>query len=464
MPYYMIKTEQKALEINLNDNIYGTFAEIGAGQEVARNFFQVGAAAGTIAKTMSAYDKKFSDAIYGTEDHGRYVCENRLHKMLDHEYTLMEERLVTYRNDSNFFVFADTVAAINYTRTVKGQGWLGVRFQLDNNKQPNNLIIHVKMKDKNNRQQQESIGMLGVNMIYACYYFNDDMNKFVQSLNDGIKDRIEIDMIRLTGDDFIDVDNRLLSYYLLKYNLTKVAMFDENGQSIHASSFLYKKNLMVVRGHYRPPTNTTVEAFDSSFNQFKDELNLENNKSEFLCELTMDNITVDGKIDENDYLQRAIALNTLGKKVIISSCNNHQVLINYLSDYKTKRLSLVIGARELNRMMKSKYEANKEGRLLVAFGELFNERIKVYVYPAYDKEKDRILVAENIDIPAGIHFLYKHLLDNGQLINIKNYKVSSLKVIPYNIFQRIISDDTGWEKHVPESIVKLIKEKGFFVE
>ena len=462
MAYQMIKSEQKALEINLNDAIYGTFAEIGAGQEVARNFFQVGAAAGTIAKTMSAYDKTFSDAIYGPENRGRYVCETRLLKMLEHEYQLMEERLVTYRNDSNFFVFADTVAAINYSRTVKGQGWLGVRFQLHCDAKPNNLIIHVKMKDKNNRQQQEAIGMLGVNMIYACYYYQDDMNQFIQSLNDGIKDRIEIDMIRLSGPDFSEIDNRLLSYYLLKYDLTSVAIFDAKGQSIHASEFLYKKNLMVVRGHYRPPTNTTLEAFSASYQQFKEENEINDEDAEFVCELTMENILQDGEINELDYLQRSIALNTIGQKVIISNCNNHQKLINYLSDYRIKSLGLVIGARELDRLMTAKYEANKDGRLLVAFGELFNENIKVYVYPAYDEAKDKILVAENIDVPAGIHFLYKHLLDNGQLININEYSIAALKIIPYNIFKSIQSGCTGWEQNVPPSILKLIQEEGYF--
>jgi len=267
----ILKPEQKALNINLDKTIYGTFAEIGAGQEVARNFFKVGAAAGTIAKTMSAYDKSYSDAIYGPEKSGRYVCESRLYKMLDHEFKLLEERLVDTNDTTKFFVFAGTVSAINYSRTIKGSGWMGVRFQLDPNGKPNDLIIHVKMKDRNNLLQQEAIGLLGVNMMYACYYYHDDLEGFVESLVDGIKGRVEVDMMRLSGPDYTHVKQSLLSLDLVKHGLTEVAMFDANGLGIHASEFLYKKPLVVVRGHFQPPTKVTQDVLDSSLVQFKQE-------------------------------------------------------------------------------------------------------------------------------------------------------------------------------------------------
>ena len=268
---HILKTEQKALEINLNDRIYGTFAEIGAGQEVARNFFQVGAAAGTIAKTMSAYDKQYSDAIYGTDE--RYVCEGRIYKMLDHEYSLIEERLKESRSDTNFFVFADSISAINYQRTIKGNGWMGMRFQHQPGSSINDVVIHVKMLDKNNRQQQEAIGILGVNLIYACFYYREDSESFIESLLDGLKSRIKIDMIRTKGEAFENYDNRLLSFYLVKSGLSELAIFDKNSNSIHASEFMYRKELMIVRGHFRPPTKVTVDAFRSSFLQFKSEPN-----------------------------------------------------------------------------------------------------------------------------------------------------------------------------------------------
>ena len=310
----VLKTEQKALEINLNDRIYGTFAEIGAGQEVARHFFQVGAAAGTIAKTMSAYDKTYSDAIYGGSNAGRYVSESRLLKMLDHEYTLMDERLQNYGESTCFFVFADTVQAINFKRTVKGNGWMGLRFQTTPGGPTNDLVLHVKMLDKNNRQQQEAIGILGVNLIYAAYYLKGKPEEMVVSLLDGLKSRLKIDMIRLSGPDFKNVDNRLLSLYLVKHSLTDVAIFNKDQLSIHSSEFMYKKNLMVVRGNYRPPTIVTEDVFNSSFDQFVGELGEPESNYELLAEITLQNLTRYGELDEKDFIDRADMLCALGHK------------------------------------------------------------------------------------------------------------------------------------------------------
>jgi len=346
------KTEQKALEINLDNSIYGTFAEIGAGQEVARNFFQVGAAVGTIAKTMSAYDKTYSDAIYGAEESGRYVCESRLYRMLDHEYGLMEERLDKDLPESTFFAFADTVAAINYARTIKGQGWLGIRFQVTPDGKPNDLVIHVKMKDNNNRQQQIAIGTLGVNLIYGAFHYHKDPEMLIASLIDGIKDRVEVDFVRLTGPDFTEVDNRLLSMYLVKHQLTEVAMFDKDGNSIHASEVMYKKGLMVVRGNFKPPTLVTEDVINTGFKQFVEDTCEHEDKCDSLimAEITVDYLKKQyGEISDKDFLDRADMLNALGQSVIISDCSNHQKLINYLSDYKIKHLGLVIGCREPRR-------------------------------------------------------------------------------------------------------------------
>ncbi|MFT5747946.1 MAG: hypothetical protein ACI920_003337, partial [Saprospiraceae bacterium] len=229
-----LETDQKTLEINLDAQVYGAFAEIGAGQEVARYFFQVGAAAGTIAKTMSAYDKLVSDDVYGTEPAGRYVCESRLYKMLDHEYDLMMRRLRNDRPDTNLFAFADTVSAVNYSRTIKGDGWLGLRFQLAPDEEPNDFVLHVKMKDKSNQLQQQAVGILGVNLIYGCYRYFEDPKVLIESLMDGLDGRISIDMIRLTGPRFTNLDNRLISLWIVKMGLTDVAIFDANKQNVQA--------------------------------------------------------------------------------------------------------------------------------------------------------------------------------------------------------------------------------------
>lgn len=459
---HILKHEQKALNINLNKKIYGTFAEIGAGQEVARNFFQAGAAVGTIAKTMSAYDKTYSDSIYGVEESGRYVCESRLYKMLDHEYGLMVDRLTTVRPDSSFFVFADTVAAINYKRTIKGQGWLGVRFQLTPDGPSNDLIIHVNLKDQSNHLQQEAIGILGVNMIYACYQSSQDMDEFVQSLVDGIWGRVEVDMLRLEGPDFEHIDNRLLSLKIVKHNLTEVAMFSKHGQAIHASEFLWKKDLMVVRGHFRPPTKVTLDVFDSGYAQFKKEEGVSPDRATIMAEFTMNNLKVKGAISEVDFLERADALCALGYNVIISDCDNHQNLVNYLADMNIGKLGLVIGVKELYQIIDEKYNNNQDGRLLVAFGELFNRNITVYVYPAYLRKGKELVSAKTLIVPDGIHFLYKHLIDANQIVEIEEYNKEQLDIMPWNILDSIKSGDKSWEDGVPEDLVSIIKEKGLF--
>ena len=454
------KTEQKALEINLDENIYGTFAEIGAGQEVARNFFQVGAAVGTIAKTMSAYDKTYSDAIYGPEPSNRYVCENRVYTMLDHEWELMEERLGA--DDKRcFFVFADTVAAINYNKTHKGNGWMGMRFQLTPNGKYNELVIHVKMKDNSNRLQQEAIGVLGVNMIYACYYYNQDPEQFVKSLKDSLDKRVEIDLIRLTGPDFENVDHRLLALYLVKNGLTEVTMFDGT-RSVHGSEFLYRKSLMVVRGNFKPPTVVTLDVIKTSFEQFRNEADIEDKNAFIVSEITLDYLREFGWISDEDFIDRADMLCALGQTVVISNCNNHQSLINYLSDFKINNLGIVIGVRELLDIINEKYYENQDGRLLVAFGELFTKKVKIYAYPALMRGSTELMTADNLPVPEGIKFLYKHLLDSNQIVKVEGYNEKLLHIFPSEVLKELQAGLHTWEEKLPSVIVQLIKEKGSF--
>ena len=461
---YIFKTEQKALEINLNNKIYGTFAEIGAGQEVARIFFQVGAAAGTIAKTMSAYDKTYSDAIYGVEKKGRYVCESRVYKMIDHEYGLMEDRLKEEKPDTSFFVFADTVAAINYSKTIKGNGWLGVRFQLGPQDEPNDLVLHDKMLDTNNKQQQEAIGILGVNMIFACYFYKDNIEYFIQSLRDALKNRIQIDMIRLSGPDFKDVDNRLLSLYLVQYGLTDVTMFDPEGNPVHASEWLYKKSLMVVRGHFHPPTLVTEDVFKCSYKQFLDDNSIDLDDSAIVAEMTLENLELDKQLDPEDFLARADMVGAMGYHIIVSDCSNHVTLINYLADFKIKKLGLVIGARELTLIIESKFYQNQDGRLLVAFGELFTRNIQIYVYPLLTKEEgdSALITAETLPVPEGITFLYKHLLDSGQVKSVQGFNEELLHIYPKDIFDKIENNDHSWESFMPKPVADIINKKQLF--
>lgn len=457
-----LETDQKALEINLDDRVYGTFSEIGAGQEVARYFFQVGAAAGTIAKTMSAYDKVYSDKIYGPEASGRYVCESRLYKMLDHEYDLMVARLQNERPETKFFVFADTVSAINYTRTIKGDGWLGIRFQLDPDGESNDIVLHARMLDKDNRLQQQAIGVLGVNLIYACYHYHNDAETMLQSLMDNLHDRIAIDMIRITGPDFKNLDNRWLSLMLIKHGLSKVAMFGPDGKNVHASEFLYKKCALVVRGSYRPATLVNQDMIKTSWEQFRNEEDVDARKAVLLTEITLDNLCATGELDEKDFLDRADILNALGQTVVISNCEAHQKLINYLSDYKIQKLGLVLGVRELLELMAKKYRQNKDGRLLTAFGELFTRNVKMYVYPAMQEGSEELMTCNNIPIPEGIKFLFQHLIDSGQVCDIDGFNEENLHIFSKDVLDKIKVDEAGWEDMVPTKIADLIKNQYLF--
>ncbi len=457
-----LEPEQKALEINLDESIYGTFSEIGAGQEVARYFFQVGAAAGTIAKTMSAYDKVYSDKIYGVEPSGRYVCESRLYKMLDHEYELMMNRLQDERFNTNFFVFADTVAAINFQRTIPGDGWLGLRFQLNPDGEPNDIVLHVRMLDNDNHLQQQAIGILGVNLIYACYRYNEDPEMLVESLLDHLRGRVNIDMIRLTGPDFEHVDNRLLSLVLVKHGLTDVAMFGPDGRNIHASEFLYKKHVMVVRGSFRPPTRVNLDMIKAGYQQFRNEEEVDASRSYLLTEITMDNLTAEGELDEKDFLDRAELLNALGQTVIISNCEEHQRLIEYLSDYRILSLGLVLGVQVLLETINEKYYQNMDGRLLASFGELFTRNVKIYVYPAMQEGSAELMNTENVPVPEGVKFLYRHLLDNRQIVDVEKYDPEILHIFSKQVLHMIQQGESGWEEMVPSKVAKLIKEKYLF--
>lgn len=463
MKHQTLEPEQKALEINLDSKVYGTFAEIGAGQEVARHFFQAGAAAGTIAKTMSAYDKVYSDEIYGSEPSGRYVCEARLYKMLNHEYELLEERLTDDRPDTTFFAFADTVAAINYHKTIKGDGWLGIRFQVEPQGEFNDFVLHVKMLDHSNGLQQQAIGVLGVNMVYGAFRYHDNPETLVKSLMDSLDDRVQIDMIRMTGPAFENLDNRLLTLYLVKHGLCDVSMFDKKGQPVHASEFLYRKSVLMLRGSFRPMTLVNEDMLKVSTSQFKAEADVEPRKAKVLTEITLNNLCGSGEnVDEKDFLDRADLLCAMGQTVVISNCDVYAKLIDYLADFKVNKVGIVVGARVLLDLINDKFYNYSDGRLLAAFGELFRKNVKVYVYPIMQEGTAELMSAKNMPIPNEIRFLYKHLTDGGQIVDIVGYNRKVLHIFSKTVLEMIANDEEGWERLVPSKVVRLIKEKCLF--
>ncbi len=462
MYHAALEPEQKALEINLDAKIYGTFAEIGAGQEVARYFFQAGAAAGTIAKTMSAYDKIYSDEIYGPEPSGRYVCESRLYKMLDHEYQLLVERLEKHRQNTCFFSFADTVAAVNYSRTIQGDGWLGIRFQTEPSGACNDLVIHVKMLDGDNRLQQQAVGILGVNLIHAVFRYQKTPDELILALMDNLRGRVNIDMIRLTGPSFTHIDNRLLSLKLVEFEMTDVAMFGPDGKNLHASEVLYKKYALVVRGSFRPVTVVNQDMMRTSFDQYRSEPDVDASKVVMLTEITLDNLRAHGELDEKDFLDRVELLCAMGQTVMVTNCEQHQRLIHYLEDYKVKQLTMVVGVKILLDMVNEKYYKHMDSSLLSAFGELFANHVKFYVYPAFQEGSAELMSANNLPVPEGIKFLYRHLLDSKQIVDIADPHPEILHIYSQEVLEMVQSNEAGWENYVPAKVAALIKEQCLF--
>lgn len=458
-----LTTQEKALRINLNRSIYGSFAEIGAGQEVAANFFKVGGASGTIAKTMSAYDMKFSDAIYGVCE--RYVCEDRLIQMLDHEYSLLPERLPTRIKDTRFFSFADTVEVLNFERTNQGHGWIGLRFQLEPEGPFNDCVVHVKMHDNDPIQQQISLGILGVNMIFGCVFMSDP-EEIINSLLDGLTSRrMEVDMFRLSGPNFDKVDNRLMALKLVKNGLTKAAMFGPDGTVMQPSEALYKKNVLVLRGRFRPVTHVNVDMLLASRRHFKREPDVDRSRMVVLTELTLNDLSSDGQIDEKDFLYRAEIICSLGQTVLISNYFEYYRLVDYLSRItKGKKIGIVLGIYALQKVFEEKTYEKIRGGILESFASLFGSNVKLYIYPSLrNGSKDLFTLADfEKDLPDNLQPLFRYLIANNKLEDIRNANTNNLHIISDNVLALIRKGEEGWEKFVPSKVAEAIKENGLF--
>lgn len=457
-----LTTQEKALRINLSKAIYGSFAEIGAGQEVAANFFKVGGASGTVAKTMSAYDMKFSDAIYGVGD--RYVCEERLVRMLDHEYVLLPERLPHRIENTRFFAFADTVEVLNYERTNQGHGWIGLRFQLRPQSEPNDCIVHVKMHDTDPLQQQFALGIVGVNMIYSCMFLTDP-EEMLMSLLDGLTRRIEIDMYRISGPDFKHVDNRVMALKLVKNGLTKAAMFGPDGNVMQPSDELYKKNVLVLRGRFRPPTHVNVDMLLASRRTFKHEPDVDRSNIVLVSELTLNDLGTDGRIDERDFLHRADILCSLGQNVLISNYFEYYRLVDYLSKItRGKKIGITMGVYALQKVFEEKTYENLRGGILECFASLFGTNVKLYIYPALKKGSDEIFTLKDFEeeLPPNLKNLFRFLMDNNKLEEIHGANVRNLHIISDNVLSMIKKGEQGWERYVPHKVEEAIKELGLF--
>lgn len=465
MENVILSPAQKALNINLDEHIYGTFSEIGAGQEVVRHFFRSGGASGTIAKAMSAYDMDVSDAIYGKETSGRYVCKSRLKKMIDREYLLLEDRLDRKKHPNKyFFSFANTIATTKYNDEHEpGHGWMGVRFQLQPNQNPEDVIIHIRLHEHEAKLQQETVGVLGVNLMYACFYFHDDPSKFIKSLYDNLtRKQVEIDMVQMNGESFKKIDNRLLSLLLVKNRMTEAVIFGPDGQNLQPSDVLYKKNILTVRGSFRPVTKVNIDMIKNGLHEFVHENKVKEENLQVLFEITLNNLTSDGDINEKDFLDRVDILCSIGQTVMISNYQRYYKLLDYLGRFTDERLGIILGVPNLQEIFDPKFYRHLNGGILEGIGKMFNRDIKVYVYP-YKPKKDSLLqTSKNLSIKPRIKPLYDFFLFNKRIIDLKGYNKEYLSIFSRKILKMIKKDKEGWEKMVPTYVDNMIKENNLF--
>jgi hypothetical protein len=454
-------TLQKALQINLDPRWYGTIAEIGAGQEVARWFFRAGGAAGTVAKSISAYDMAVSDAVYGKS--GRYVSMARLQAMLDLEFQLNLERLDAERGDSNaFFAFADTVTARGYRGASECHGWMGVKFQAHPHDEPSQIIMHVRMLDAEAALQQEALGVVGVNLLHGAFFLHHEPETLVESLLDRLTTgRIEIDMIELKGIEFRSVDNRLMALKLVQVGLSGAAMFGPDREVLQPSEVLRKKAILVERGSFRPPTVVNIDMLESALAKFETDPEVASREVLILTELTMANLLAGGgAVDRRDFLARADLLAACGMTVLISDYVEYHRLAAYLAWRTDGRIGMVMGVPSLIDLFNETNHASLPGGILESFGRLFKNDLKLFVYPML--RDDKVTTVEDLLVDPDLQPLYDYLARRGSFVGLDNYKPEYLPILSRDVLRRIASGDALWETMVPNEVGDLIKKRSFF--
>ena len=455
-------TRDKALALNLSPAFYGTIAEIGGGQEVARWFFHVGRAAGTVAKTISAYDMAVSDGLYGPAD--RYVSRQRLTAMLEHEYAELLARLGAARGgETAFFAFADTVATTGYRRHGKGRGWLGVRFQAVPGQAPSDLLLHAALFDASATQQQEALGILGVNLIHGACFHHADPAALVGSLLDELsRARVEIDMIHFAGPAFAGVDNRLMSLQLVEQELTDAAMFTAAGEMVQASEVLHRRPVLVERGSFRPITRLTLDLLERARDVFVREPEVRGHAPVVVMEMTLHDLAQSKAIDHADFLARADVLNRLGLSVLISRFDLFYRLAEYLAAATDQLIGIAAGVPALGEIGREKFYEALPGGILESTGRLFRRSVRMYVHPTRDPASGTILDVVNVQMPPPWHYFRDLLLESGQLVPIREYNADYLSISGPDVLARIQAGDASWEPLVPPAAVETIKAAGLF--
>ncbi|GLR70261.1 TonB-dependent receptor [Agaribacter marinus] len=457
-------TSQKALRLNLDDKKYGTIVEIGAGQEVARQFFLAGAAAGTIAKTMSAYDMKFSDAIYGVQEDGRYVSKARVKAMMEQEFDLVLQRVSEGRSKSSrYFAYAATVAAKSFNRQNECHAWCGVRIQMYPGAEPSNIKVHVRMRDDNAEAQQQALGVLGVNLIYAAYYYFENPKMFIDSLSDSIKrGRIEIDSIEFLGPYFEDIDNRAINMHLIRSWKTRAIMFRPDGSICVPAEMLYKKNVLTIRGSFRPVTNLNLDMIEQGKVAFFEHEAVTEDNTVVIAEISLNDVKGnDNHVPEEDLVQRVQSLNSLGYNVMISDYTRYFSLRAYFRQYTKMEIGIVVGMINLKQIFDENSYQGVEGGILEGFGKLFPDNTRMFIYPELNTEGE---IRDYNDFKAQEHlrFLYRHLLENDFLTGLDTSDTELFNIYSRDVLKQLKSGRGEWESLVPKLVAEQIIEFGFF--
>ena len=384
--------------------------------------------------------------------------------MLGHEIALMEDRLSRQKHpDKLFFSYANTVTTIDFVKKFKGHGWVGIRFQLDPLEDYNEIVLHLRFKETDARLQQETLGILGVNLIYGAFYLNDNPKDLVKSFYDNLSnDQLEIDMINFSGPRFMYVDNRLISLQLLKNGMTNAVMFGPDGNNLLPAQVLYKKNILALRGSFRPVTKVNMDMYEKSKKLFLAEKKVDKSKTQIIFEITLSNLTAEGKINERDFLDRAELLCSLGQNVIITNFQQYFKLVEYFSEFTKERMALTMVSQNLVEIFDEKYYRNLSGGILEAFGKLFYRDLKVYMYPYLDADSGEFINSENLKVHPRMKELYKFFKKNGRLINIDDFDKDILNIFSRTVLKMILNGENGWEEMLPKGIANIIKQKRLF--
>ena len=444
--------DQKAAALNADSGWYGTVAEIGAGQETARSLFRVGGAAGTVAKTISAYDMRFSDAIYGRAS--RYVSRERLLQMLDHEYRLLEERLQPERGEKRFFAFANTVAARSRSRPGPGRGWLGVRFQTAPGAAPTDILTHVQLHDLDNAQQQHALGVVGINLIHGAYALLRDPVSLIDGLVDGLSaKRLEVDMIHFAGPGTEAIDNRLMSVELVTRGLTEATMFTPGGEPVQPAERLYERPVLIQRGSFRPITRPVMRMLERA----EASMSEAGQKPVTVSEMNQPHAPSSDLHEDQDLLARMEVLQSLGRNVLVTRFRPYYRVAELLRRYTSAPITMATGAATVERIFDPGCYAELEGGCLEAMGRLFKDNVDLLVWPYRDPETGRWVTAPQWRPEGALAHLYAYLLERGKIEALEADPEAELGTFPEDVRDMIERGEPGWRELVPEAAADAIE-------